>query len=163
MSHQKTPGPDANLLNSIALRNSLFSAVNPVLEKLLSLDKLRELYHSVRQPDDSNIFNRILKKMNVVCSVSEPDFARVPVTGATVVIANHPIGILDGILLGALLLKVRPDLKILTNYLLTGIAELDEYCIPLDPFVTEGPDSSIAAGVNQRGLRGAVDWLRQGH
>jgi putative hemolysin len=167
---------DARFWESVALRESLFNPGNPVLEKLFSLDKLRELYQSVRTPDATNIFNRILKKMDVACAVSESDLARVPATGATVVVANHPFGILDGILLGALLLKVRPDLKILTNYLLTGIPELDEYCIPLDPFVAQSrankseskPDSKsdsparIASSVNQRGLRGACDWLRQG-
>jgi putative hemolysin len=153
---------------SVALRESLFNPLNPVLEKLFSLDKLRELYQAVRVADGDNIFNRILKKMNVACSVSESDFARAPATGATIVVANHPFGILDGILLGALLLRVRPDLKILTNYLLTGVPELDEYCIPLNPFVqresavTNGVQSDAAKSVNQRGLRGAVDWLRQG-
>lgn len=152
---------------SVALRESLFTPLNPVLEKLFSLDKLRELYQSVREPDATNIFNRILKKMSVGCSVSEADLARVPATGATVVVANHPFGILDGILLGALLLKVRPDLKILTNHLLTGVPELDEYCIPLDPFMSVADAQSTsgeekAGNVNQRGLRGAMDWLRQG-
>lgn len=148
-------------IDSLALSNSLFTTTNPVLEKLFSLDKLRELYASVRQPDDSNIFNRILKKMNVVCSVSESDLQRVPASGATVVVANHPFGILDGILLGTLLLRVRPDLKILTNYLLTGIPELDDYCVALDPFGSESPDPGMA-GLNPRGMRTAVDWLRKG-
>jgi putative hemolysin len=148
---------EADLWDSIALRNSLFSSLNPILEKVLSLDRLRELYRDVRGPDGTNIFNRILQKMQVTCAVSETDLSRVPATGATVVVANHPFGILDGILLGALLLRVRPDVKILTNYLLTGVPELDEYCIPLDPFVMGNPE-----GMNQRGLRGAMDWLRKG-
>ena len=150
-----------SFLDSVAFSKSLVAPVNPFLEKLFSLDKLRDLYRAVQAPDGTNIFNRILKKMNVVCSVNETDFGRVPKSGATVVVANHPFGILDGILLGALLLRVRPDLKILTNYLLTGVPELDEYCVALDPFTT-GSDSGSSSGVNQRGLRGAMDWLRQG-
>jgi len=148
---------DAEFWGSLALGNSLFSSLNPILEKVLSLDRMRELYHDVRQPDSANIFNRILQKMSVTCSVSETDLARVPARGATVVVANHPFGILDGVLLGALLLKVRPDLKILTNYLLTGVPELDEYCIPLNPFEDASPQS-----MNQRGIRGALSWLRSG-
>src|SRR5215469_1875757 len=143
--------------DSVVLRSTLFPSVNPVLAKLLSLDKVRDIYEATREPDGTNIFNRILKKMNVACSVSDSDLARVPATGACVVVANHPFGILDGILLGALLLRVRPDLKILTNYMLTGVPELDEYCIPLDPFIAGNPE-----GMNQRGLRGAMDWLRKG-
>jgi len=148
---------EADLWDSIALRNSLFSSLNPILEKFLYLDRMRELYRNVRGPDGTNIFNRILQKMHVTCAVTDIDLSRVPASGATVVVANHPFGILDGILLGALLLRVRPDVKILTNYLLTGVPELDEYCIPLDPFITSNPE-----GMNQRGLRGAMDWLRKG-
>ena len=57
----------SNLLDSVALRNSLFSSLNPILEKVLSLDRLRDLYRDVRGPDGTNIFNRILQKMQVSC------------------------------------------------------------------------------------------------
>ncbi|PYY15677.1 MAG: hypothetical protein DMG61_06450 [Acidobacteria bacterium] len=173
---------------SLPHEKTLFASFNPILAKLLSLDKVRELYESTREPDGTNIFNRLLKKMNVACLVSDSDLARVPAAGACVVVANHPFGILDGILLGALLLRVRPDVKILTNYILTGVPELDEYCIPLDPFggrqqsargtqqsatVTATPTATPTpargraavlanSDVNQRGLRGAKDWLNSG-
>ena len=107
-SFSENSAREADLWDSIALRNSLFSALNPILEKFLSLDRMRELYREVRGPDGSNIFNRILQKMHVTCAVSDTDLARVPATGATVVVANHP------------------------------------------------------AGMNQRGLRGAMEWLRKG-
>src|SRR5207248_9641427 len=134
---------------------SLFASFNPILVKLLSLDKVRELYESTRESDGTNIFNRLLKKMNVTCSVSDSDLARVPASGACVVVANHPFGILDGILLGALLLRIRPDVKILTNYMLTGVPELDEYCIPLDPF---GGQQSVLS--NQHSARSTATPAR---
>jgi len=185
--------------DSTPVRKTLFPSFNPVLAKLLSLDKMRDLYELSREPDGTNIFNRVLKNMNVVCSVSDSDLSRVPSTGACVVVANHPFGILDGILLGDLLLRVRPDLKILTNYMLTGVPELDEYCIPLDPFgtargsgrlngrggdadsdplekpalsgqhlaevtATPGRGQRVPGSEcsNQRGLRGARNWLNRG-
>ena len=162
MPHKTASRPGAEFWNSVALGTSLHSSVNPVLERLFSLDKLRELYDAVRVPDGASIFGRILTQMDVSALVSETDLARVPATGPVVAVANHPFGILDGILLGSLLVPVRPDLKILTNYLLTGIPGLDEYCIPLDPFTQGNPDSGMAPGLNQRGLRGAMDWLREG-
>ena len=165
-------------------RKTLFPSLNPVLAKLLSLDKVRDVYELSRELDGTNIFNRILKHMNVVCAVSDADLSRVPSTGPCVVVANHPFGILDGILLGDLLLRVRPDLKILTNYMLTGVPELDEYCIPLDPFEKKQsaisdrhsavataapargraavPSESESGCSNQRGLRGGKDWLKRG-
>jgi len=67
-----------NGVHSAVLRETVF---NPILEKLLSLDKLREVYIASCEPDGTNIFNRILKHMNVACSVSDSDLARVPATG----------------------------------------------------------------------------------
>src|SRR5438067_1867842 len=173
--------------DSTVARKTLFPSFNPILAKLLSLDKVRDIYEATCEPDGTNIFHRILRKMNVACSVSDSDIARVPATGACVVVANHPFGILDGILLGALLLRVRSDLKILTNYMLTGVPGLDEYCIPLDPLggkkqsALSDQDSAIPTATatlergrtevlsetengcsNQRGLRGAKDWLNGG-
>ena len=170
--------PHEGARGSFVSERTLFPSFNPILAKLLSLDKVREVYEATREPDGTNIFNRLLKKMNVTCSVSDADLARVPATGACVVVANHPFGILDGILLGALLLRVRPDLKILTNYMLTGVPELDEYCIPLDPFggkqqsavstqhsakkSVETQHEASSPNVNQRGIRGAKEWLNRG-
>src|SRR5947207_11218389 len=170
--------------DSLAIRKTLVASMNPILAKLLSLDKVRDVYEAARDGAGTNIFHRILENMNVACSVSDSDLARVPETGACVVVANHPFGILDGILLGALLLRVRSDLKILTNYMLTGVPGLDEYCIPLDPFggkkqsALSDQDSAIPTATatlergrtevlsetengcsNQRGLRGAKEWL----
>jgi ParB family chromosome partitioning protein len=51
-----------------------------------------------------------------------------------VVTSNHPFGILDGVIVGVLLSRVREDVKILTNFALAGIPELREHCIFVDPF-----------------------------
>src|SRR5262249_8224945 len=115
-------------------RKKPFPSFNPVFGKMLLFDKIRDLFVLSREPDGAQIFHPGLKNKKRVGPVSDADLARVPATGPCVVVANHPFGILDGILLGDLLLRVRPDLKILTNYMLTGVPELDEYCIPLDPF-----------------------------
>src|SRR5690348_6563540 len=131
--HSQHRGHHVERAADSAARKTLFPSFNPILAKLLSLDKVRDVYELSRDADGTNIFDRILKHMNVVCAVRDSDLARIPATGPCVAVVNHPFGILDGILLGALLLRVRPDLKILTNYMLTGVPELDEYCIPLDP------------------------------
>jgi putative hemolysin len=74
-----------------------------------------------------------------------------------VVTANHPFGLLDGAVLGALLTRVRPDVKIVTNFMLAGIPELHEHCIFVDPF---GERESAAR--NRRGVRQALAWLSAG-
>ena len=45
-------------------------------------------------------------------------------TGPLVVTANHPHGLIDGMVLAELIGKVRTDYKILTRSLLTGLIRL---------------------------------------
>ena len=74
------------------------------------------------------------------------------------VFANHPFGMLDGILMASLLLRLRPDVKLLANQLLGCMEELAPYCILVDNMMGEGHENA-----NRRGIREALDWVKQGH
>ena len=94
------------------------------------------------------------------------DTARIPATGPVVVVANHPFGMLDGAMLAVLLTRVRPDVKVMTNYLLRDVPELARHCIFVDPFQSDrgspAPTAStrIAArfGRRWRGCRTVECW-----
>src|SRR5215831_3586048 len=133
-----------------------------VLQEMLFMRPLREVYEKVRQPgshnaQDGSILERLLHEMRIAVRVSAQDLARVPRTGAALVVANHPFGILDGATLGAILLRIRPDVKILTNYVIGAIEELAPHCIHLDPFATPSSQQT-----NVKGLRRALAHLLGG-
>ena len=121
------------------------------------IEKVRELYRRAQQPVNRSILENVLTDMRVQYQVTDADWARVPIRGPAIVTANHPFGLLDGALLGALLTRVRTDVKILTNFILAGIPELHEHCIFVDPF-----GGSDAVARNRQGVRKAMDWLAEG-
>jgi putative hemolysin len=124
---------------------------------LMPLERVRELYRRAQQPVNRSILENVLTELRVECKVTDFDLARIPASGPAVVTANHPFGLLDGAVLGALLSRVRPDVKILTNFMLAGIPELHEHCIFVDPF---GETESVAR--NRRGVKQALAWLSGG-
>jgi putative hemolysin len=124
---------------------------------LQPIHRVRELYRRAQQPANRSLLENVLKEMGVVYRISATDLERIPTSGAAVVMANHPFGVLDGAILGALLERVRPDVKIMTNVLLAGIPELQERCIFVDPFGQRG-----SAALNRRALKQALAWLREG-
>ena len=128
-----------------------------LVQKLLPMNRIRDLYQRAQQPVNRSLLDNVLTEMRVEYKIADTDLARIPATGPVIVTANHPFGILDGVVVGALLSRVREDVKILTNFLLAGIPELREHCIFVDPF---GGKSSAAR--NRRGLVEAVRWLRSG-
>ena len=125
--------------------------------KLAPVGKARDLYRRVRRAQSGFHLEGLLTEMRISLRVDSTDQARIPATGAVVVVANHPYGVLDGALLTVLLTRARPDVKILANFLLADVPELERHCIFVDPFQT---DRSVES--NRKPLREALAWLRQG-
>jgi putative hemolysin len=128
-----------------------------LFQQLLPMERIRDLYRRAQQPVNRSLLENVLTEMGVEYFVSDADLARIPPSGPVVVTSNHPFGILDGAILGALLGRIRPDVRVMTNSLLADIAELHEHCIFVDPF---GRPESVSA--NRQALRRAVFWLRTG-
>ncbi len=134
-----------------------FSPLPGLAGKLFPVAKVRDLYRRVRQSPSGFQLENLLAQMRVELRVDAADTARIPATGPVVVVANHPFGMLDGAVLTALLTRVRPDVKVITNFLLGDVPELQRYCIFVDPFHT-----GRSAESNRRALREAVAWVRGG-
>ncbi len=90
--------------------------------------------------------------------VRSEDLAKIPTHGPLVVVANHPFGGIEGIVLGDLLQRIRPDTKIVGNYLLERIVPIRDSLISVNPF---GQASAI--GANARQVRNCLRWLKAGH
>jgi putative hemolysin len=131
----------------------------PWARPFLPIRRLDRIYAgALAHPERGNVFDGILREMDVEYSVREGDLKRVPLEGPAVVFANHPFGMLDGILMASLLLRLRPDVKLLANQLLGCMQELSQYCILVDNMMGEGHQEA-----NRRGIREALEWVKQGH
>jgi len=146
---KKSPAPFAKLGKQI-----------PWARPFLPIRRLDRLYASAlaRAETGGNVFDGLLREMNVEYTVREADLKNVPLEGPCVVFANHPFGMLDGIMMAALLLRLRPDVKMLANQLLGCMDELAPYCVLVDNMMGEGHENA-----NRKGIREALDWVKAGH
>ncbi|MFZ0963433.1 MAG: GNAT family N-acyltransferase [Terriglobia bacterium] len=130
----------------------------PAVQHLLRWRELNDLYTCVNQPErEDQIWERILRSLNVAYKVSPEDLANIPARGSLVVVANHPYGGIEGVILAALLRSVRSDVKVMANLVLCSFPGLRPSLIPVDPFGTQA-----AAVSNIRGLKAAIEWVRTG-
>ncbi|MEQ8768167.1 MAG: GNAT family N-acyltransferase [Planctomycetota bacterium] len=133
-------------------------AVHGMLEMVLSLRALERTYAGLQEESDRQDFLAwAVRAFEIESEVADSDLDRVPGTGGTIVVANHPLGALDGIVLGSILGRRRGDVRILANHLLARIPEMRERCFFVDPF-----GSTESTQRNRRGLRQAVSWLKDG-
>jgi putative hemolysin len=127
------------------------------LDGLLGLNACREVYRRAQRLSVGPFEAGVLQTLDIQTTCDPADLSAIPRTGPLVVAANHPHGALDGLVLAALLRRIRPDVRLLANHLLSRIPELGNLCFFVDPF--EGP-SSVAR--SQAGLRAAHLWLKRG-
>ncbi|MGH1370470.1 MAG: lysophospholipid acyltransferase family protein [Cellvibrionaceae bacterium] len=108
---------------------------NPTLSLLRKLTRETEINQFLADNDDQdpvNFIESVFDYFNFSYTVTQRDKANIPAQGRVVVIANHPIGSLDGLAILRLLLEVRPDVKILANDMLMNFEALHPLLIPLD-------------------------------
>jgi putative hemolysin len=77
-----------------------------------------------------------MAQMGIRIDTPPEEIARIPKEGPLVVVANHPHGLVDGMVMAEMVNRVRSDFKILTRSLLTGIPEVEQFMIPV-PFPHE--------------------------
>lgn len=63
---------------------------------------------------------------------NEELLSRIPKEGPLIVVANHPLGCVEGMLLTQILLKYRPDTRVLANQILKVFPEFNDIFIGVD-------------------------------
>jgi putative hemolysin len=140
------------------LTNKYLGGVFSAIEQMLAIDKINTLHQSIPGGLGVKDFCRAsLESLGVDYGVTDPAQSHVPPKGPLVMVANHPFGGLEGIILAELLLKIRMDVRILGNYLLKQIPALNPGIIAVDPF-----NPKKATITNARALKKALDWVSGG-
>ena len=94
-------------------------------------------------------WSKAIRHMGIRIDTPEDEIARIPATGPVVMVANHPHGLVDGMIMAEMVSRVRPDFRILTRSLLSGIPEIEEFMIPV-PFPHE--ENARELGLEMRAL-----------
>ena len=139
-------------------RKKLFSIASTVAESMLLLQQLNDIYNNISRKNETNLFLKdVLDNLNIRYSLSQEDRMRIPTKDPAIVVANHPFGAIEGIILADILRSRRPDVKIMANHLLRCIPEMRELLIFVDPFGTRD-----ALKDNVKPLKEAIRWVRNG-
>jgi putative hemolysin len=129
-----------------------------MLSKLLGIEQLDDLYAQLKHDGDKTTFlQRMFERMHVDIRALQSDLERIPKKGGVLAVVNHPFGIVEGAALAYLLPQIRPDVKIMANFLLRSIPEIEDQIIFVDPF--GGP---AARRANVKGMRESREWLQNG-
>ena len=124
--------------------------------KLRLLSLIRK-FEAQGVPDGQDFWKAALDIMGIELRTPAEEIARIPREGPLVVVANHPHGLVDGMVLAELMGRARTDYKILTRSLLTGGAEIERFMIPV-PFAHE--EDALEQNLEMR--RRSMEHLKNG-
>lgn len=137
--------------------NRLYGLVQKPLEGFLGITKLNSTYDFLKKHTSGNFFERAIKAIGISYEIDDEDFAKIPKTGPLVVVSNHPLGGIDGIIMGTVLLKARSDAKVILNGLLAKMPEIKEYSVCVNPF-----GSKSATSQNVSAMKETIRLLKSG-
>lgn len=133
----------------------LNKAIVKLAQSMLGINKINRLYAEASDKEGVDFAQAILDQLGIVVETDAGRLGYIPKSGPFVLVANHPHGALDGLLLIVLVARIRPDVRFLGNFLLTKIDTLNEFFLPVDPFDAKN-------GRNISGVRRAVEHLKSG-
>jgi putative hemolysin len=129
------------------------------VERLTGQPELKRLYvDNQRNPQPGESFwSAAVRRLRLDVRYDAARLAALPKTGPLVIVANHPYGVLDGLVIAWLAERIRPDFKILTHSALLRAPEAAPSLLPVD---FSGTPAAMATNLASRAA--ARDHLANG-
>jgi len=97
----------------------------------LYLLKLVRKFEAAGHVENTDFWRRAIDLLGIDLQTPDSEIANIPKTGPVVIVANHPHGLVDGMILAELVGRVRQDFKILTRSLLTNVPLVQYHMLPV--------------------------------
>jgi putative hemolysin len=148
---------DGDLRKVLNLKENQGKLLITLLRQFLEIDKLNQIYEENSIHSNLAFVESVINKLNIKFSFDEETLKKFPATGPFIIIANHPLGGIDGLILLSIICKIRPDFKIQGNFILQQIEPIKDYIIPVNPF-----ENFKAARSSYHGIKESYNHLIEG-
>ena len=125
---------------------------------IMGFRKINRLYSPSADLKNKVFTEDMLRRYNTTYDVSENELNSIPKEGPFMLVCNHPFGAIEGIILYDAIANVRPDFKIMANFILGFIPNLKDVFFSVNPF-----ENNPEFGGSTGGIRASLQQLTEGH
>ena len=115
-----------------------------LLMAIMKINDLNDTFSKAAPFEGVEFIDEILRLVGVKIEINENDFKNVPLDGAFIAIANHPYGGIEGLILLKILCSLRPETKVMANFILKKIPKISDFIVAVNPFENIEHSSSIS-------------------
>ncbi|HIZ85394.1 MAG TPA: lysophospholipid acyltransferase family protein [Candidatus Coprenecus stercoravium] len=158
-----TVNPDTKLINksdirkAAGLKGPFGSLAASCAMSLMGLNHINRLYPQFSAYSGREFTTEAMKTFRICADILPQELEYIPKEGPFIIVSNHPFGGWDGIVLYNTITSVRPDFKILANFILSYIPNLRDSFLAVNPFSDNKKLHSSFAG-----LKAAMETVRNG-
>jgi len=129
------------------------------IEKFTGQPRIKKIYVDYVSADRPNhlFWQDAVDRLNLNPNITFDPGAYIPETGRLVIVANHPFGVIDGLVICSEISKRRNDFKIITHQVLRQAPAVMHQILPIDFDTTEG-----ALQTNMQTRRDAIRQVQDG-
>lgn len=146
-----------DILKSARLNRVVGVGAAKVLMSILKLNTINKLYAKFADKQGYEFINALVTELEIKYEINPEELDRIPKESPFIIVSNHPYGGLEGLILLHALLKIRPDIKIMGNYILKDVEQIKEYVCPVTIEEENGKIKSSLSGAKQ-----ALTHINQG-
>ena len=142
---------------ALKLKSFVGNIIASMILGISGLSKVNKKYARISSYYGRDFSGAVLEEFGISFEIDEKELELIPPEGAFIITSNHPFGAAEGMILMYIIGSLRPDIKFLTNFMLSHIPNIREFFFPVNPF-SDNPDFAKSYS----GLKMAVEHLKNG-
>ena len=127
--------------------------------RIMGFRTINKLYSPSADLKNKEFTVDMLRRYNITTDVDENELNCIPKEGPFMLVCNHPFGAIEGIILYDVVANIRPDFKIMANFILSYIPNFQGVFFAVNPF----ENNKELGGGSVGGIKASLQQLNEGH
>lgn len=127
--------------------------------RIMGFGTINKLYSPSADLKNKEFTVDMLRRYNITTDVDANELNCIPKEGPFMLVCNHPFGAIEGIILYDVVANIRPDFKIMANFILSYIPNFQGVFFAVNPF----ENNKELGGGSVGGIKASLQQLNESH